>query len=152
MLLVNDFLERSAARTPDKVALICDGQRLTYAQIDAMANRLAHALQERGVARGDRVVLFLPNTVELVVGIFATLKADAVFVVVNATTKRDKLAYLVNNCRATALVTRARQAPVTDAVMAQAPSLKFAVLTEKGALKAAQERENFIAFDTAQIN
>jgi len=130
MLLVNDFLELSARRTPDKAALVCAGQRLTYAQIDAMANRLAHALRDRGVERGDRVVLFLPNTVELVVGIFATLKAGGVFVVANATTKRDKLAYLLNNCRATALMTRARQAAIADYVMSQTPSLKFVVLTE----------------------
>lgn len=130
MLLVNDFLEHSAARTPDKVALICGQRRLTYAEIDAQANRLANALRDRGVERGDRVVLFMPNTVELVVGIFATLKAGAVFVVVNATTKQDKLAYMVNNCRATALVTRARQAAIAEAVQAQAPSLKFTVLTE----------------------
>ncbi len=128
MLLVNDFLEHSAARTPDKLALVCDGQRLTYAQIDALANRFAHALREHGLQRGERVILYLPNTVELVAGIFGTLKAGGVFVVVNSTTKRDKLAYLANNCRATALV--ARQAAIADDVMSWAPSLKLAVLTQ----------------------
>ncbi len=148
MLLVNDFLEHSATRTPDKVALICDGQRLSYAEIDAMANRLANALRERGLERGDRVVLFLPNTVELVVGIFGTLKAGGTFVVVNATTKRDKLCYLVNNCRATALVTRARQAAIAAYVAQQAPSLRFTVLTERGASEAAQGRDDLLAFET----
>jgi long-chain acyl-CoA synthetase len=150
MLLVNDFLEGSAARTPDKVALICDRQRLTYAEIDAMANRLAHALRDRGVEQGDRVVLFLPNTAELVVGIFGTLKAGGVFVVVNATTKRDKLVYLVNNCRATALVTRARQAAIADEVMTQAPSLKFAVLTETRDTKHETRNTKTIAFESIQ--
>ena len=73
MKLVQSFLEESAAQTPDKVALVCDNQRLTYAEIDAMANRLAQALLANGVGRGDRVLLFFSYFVELVVSIFATL-------------------------------------------------------------------------------
>ena len=68
MTLVHEFLERSADWSGPKVALVCDGQRLTYGEIEAQANRLAHALQARGVRRGERVVLWLPNSVELVVG------------------------------------------------------------------------------------
>ncbi len=102
--LVRDFLERSAARLPGKIALVGDGRRVTFGELDAMANRLAHALREGGVRRGDRVAVFLPNSVEAVVAIFGILKASAVFVVINATTKRDKFLYILNNCRATALV------------------------------------------------
>lgn len=129
MILVHDFLEQSAQRAPDKLALVCDGQRLTYAQLDAMANRMANALQSNGVGRGDRVVLFLPNSVELVVGIFATLKANAVFVVINHTTKQDKLTYMVNNCRAKAIVCRARQSSMATAVLQNAPSLVYTIYT-----------------------
>ena len=149
MLLVNDFLEQSAARTPDKVALICGKRRLTYAEIDAKANQLANALRDRGVKQGDRVVLYLPNTVELVLGIFGVLKAGGVFVIVNATTKRDKLLYMVKNCRATALVARARQVAIADQVIENAPALKFIVLTERGAAEAAQERAS--AFDLKSL-
>ncbi|MCA9935733.1 MAG: AMP-binding protein, partial [Anaerolineales bacterium] len=150
MLLVNDFLENSAARTPEKVALVYDGQRLTYAQVDAMANRMANALQANGVQRGDRVALYLPNSVELVVGIFAALKANAVFVVVNPTTKQDKLTYMVNNCRAKALVSRARQASTVDAVLANAPSVGFTIFTDKGADEAAASRAHAETFDGVQ--
>ena len=80
MNLVHHFLEKSALRTPNKVALISDGQRLTFAEIDAMSNRMANALHEHGIGRGDRVLLYLPNSVELVVAIFATLKAAGVIV------------------------------------------------------------------------
>jgi amino acid adenylation domain-containing protein len=106
--LVRDFLEDSARRLPEKIALVCDGQRLTYCAVDAMANRLAQALAQLGVQRGDRVAVFMPNSVETVVAIFAIVKAGGVFVVINPTTKRDKLIYILNNCRAAALITEAR--------------------------------------------
>jgi acyl-CoA synthetase (AMP-forming)/AMP-acid ligase II len=130
MLLVTDFLEQSAMRTPDKIALVCDGQRLSYAEIDSMANGFAHALQAHGVARGDRVVLFLPNCVELVVGIFGTLKANATFVIANATMKVDSLRYLLNNCRATALVASAGKGELVEELIANTPSLRLMIMTD----------------------
>ena len=107
-MLVQDFLQNSAERFPNKTALICDGQRLTYAQIDARANCLANALIDQGVRRSDRVAIYLPNSVETVIAIFGILKAGATFVVVNPTTKQDKLTYILNNCQATALLSPAR--------------------------------------------
>ena len=74
-MLVQDFLQNSAERFPDKTALVCDDQRLTYAEIEARTNRLAHALIAHGVQRSDRVVICLPNSVETVVAIFGILKA-----------------------------------------------------------------------------
>ncbi|MFY9793929.1 MAG: AMP-binding protein [Candidatus Sulfotelmatobacter sp.] len=103
---VEQFLENSARQFPDKIALICGEERLTYRQIEERANQLAHALIAAGVERGDRVVTVLPNSIESVLAIFATLKAGAVFVVLNPTTKADKLTYILNNCRASAMVTR----------------------------------------------
>lgn len=103
---VEQFLENSARQFPDKVALIVGDERLTYRQVEERANQLAHAMVAAGVERGDRVVTFLPNSVETVLAIFATLKAGAVFVVLNPTTKADKLTYILNNCRASAMVTR----------------------------------------------
>jgi acyl-CoA synthetase (AMP-forming)/AMP-acid ligase II len=106
--LVQEFLEYQAARRGHKTALVCGDQRLTYRQLDGMANSLANALGSLGVNRGDRVVIWLGNSVEAVVAIFATLKAGGVFVVINRTTKPQKLAYILNDCRAAALVTDTR--------------------------------------------
>ncbi len=92
-MLVHDYLERSADRLPDKTALVCGTRRLSYAEIDTMADRLATTLRRAGVCRGDRVVITLPNTPKAVVSLFATLKADAAFVMVNPTTTADRLAY-----------------------------------------------------------
>ena len=107
-MLVHHFLEGSARAFPDKLALVCGGQRLTYSEIDERANRLANALVDRGILPGDRVALWLPNSVETVVAIFATLKAGAIFTVINPTTKVDKLVRILNDCSASGLLIPAR--------------------------------------------
>ena len=126
---LEQFLEHSAERFPDKVALITGNDRYTYRQIDEEANRLAHALIASGVQRGDRVVIFLPNSLETVVSIFATLKAGAVFVVLNSTTKSDKVTYILNNCRATALVTSGIKADSLSTCWSDTPYLQSVFLT-----------------------
>ncbi|MFW6116009.1 MAG: class I adenylate-forming enzyme family protein [Chloroflexota bacterium] len=130
-MLVQEFLENSADRTPGKVGLICDGQRLTYAEIETRANRLAHALTALGLERGERVALYLPNSVELVIGIFAALKAGGVFLVINHSTKVRKLAYILNNCQASALIAPGRKAAWVEQLSKEVPSLKATVLAPR---------------------
>jgi acyl-CoA synthetase (AMP-forming)/AMP-acid ligase II len=133
-LLVRDFLEHSADRLPGKTALICDGKRLTYGELDGAADHVANCLREMGVKRGDRVAIYLPNSVEAVAGIFGILKASAVFVVINATTKHDKLLYILNNCRAAALIADARMglAGSTGTTEFAVPSLLGCILCGSG--------------------
>jgi amino acid adenylation domain-containing protein len=127
-MLVQDFLGLSAKRFPDKIALVCDGARLTYADVDAWSNRLAQALISLGVQRGDRVAICLPNSVEAVIAIFATLKMGGVFVVVNPSTKQDKLVYILNNCRASALFATGRKPHLLQELYERVPSLGHAIL------------------------
>lgn len=145
-MLVHEFLENSAKRTPDKVALICAGQRLTYRQIDEDANRVANGLLAAGVQRGDRVAVWLPNSVETVLAIFGILKAGATFVVVNTTTKVDKLVYVLNNCQARALFAPGRQVETVAEVMASVPSLTLGVLCEQDADEGAALHSNVQSF------
>ncbi|MCP4416119.1 MAG: AMP-binding protein, partial [Chloroflexi bacterium] len=148
MQLVHSFLENSAAQTPHKTALVCAETRLTYAEIDSMANRLAQALVANGVGRGDRVLLFLPNSVELVVGIFATLKANAVFVPVNHSTKADKLRFLAEDCRAAGLITWQRQGKTAVSLQSAIPSLNAVVIVgdaPDGCFSFAEVQEKFVA-------
>ena len=103
-MLLHQLFEQSARQTPDKVALVFESTRRTYAQIDHSATQLAAALQQHGVQRGDRVATFLDNGIEAVVSLYAALKCGAVIMPVNPLTKRDKLAYLLNDSRASALI------------------------------------------------
>lgn len=131
-MLVNDFLQDSARRHPDKVALICEGRRLTYAQIEEQANRIANGLRALGAQRGDRLAIWLPNSVEAVIAIFAILKAGGVFTVINPTTRPAKLAYILNNCSASGLFLPARGQDQLDRLFRDIPSLQLAVLCGRG--------------------
>ena len=128
-MLVNHFLENSALKYSDKVAVICGSKRITYSEIEAMAGSLSSALLSEGIGRGDRVAVFLDNSVEAVISIFAILKAGAVFVMVNPTTKRDKLNYTLNNCRASALISHINKFDIASEAYKTTPSLKSAILT-----------------------
>jgi len=127
-MLVEECLEESARRIPDKIALITESERFTYREIEMQANCLAHALIAAGVARGDRVVIVLPNSLQAVVAIFAALKADAVFVVLHATTKGGKLAYVLNNCRATAIIVDGAKLDADHAWLTETPYLRSVFL------------------------
>jgi len=129
MRLLHNLLERTAQRAPDKIALVVAGQRFTYAQIDSEASRLARGLRARGVARGDRVAIFADNGVEVVVSIFAALKAGAVFMPVNSLTKGDKLAYLLNDSRAACLVTTQALREIWERALANNESVRACVVS-----------------------
>lgn len=127
---VEQFLTESAATWPDKTALVAGDRRLSYRELDEASTRLAAALLGAGVVRGDRVVVFLDNCAEAVIAIFATLKAGAVLSPINPSTKSDKLAYILNNCRAAALVTSGRLGTVAQKAIAEAPSVHTVVVTD----------------------
>ena len=141
---VERFLQDSARRLPDKVALVSGGRRLSYRELDALSDRLAAGLSRGGVKRGDRVVLFLENGWEAVVGIFAALKAGAVFCPVNPSTKAEKLAYLLNHCRATAVLTQMRLSAIAQAASAAAPSATLRIVVD-----AAGEVAGAVSLDAA---
>jgi long-chain acyl-CoA synthetase len=128
-MLVQNFLEHSSVCLPDKTALICSGKRLTYSEVNAAANRLANAMRSHGIQRGDRVAIYLPNSIEAVIGIFAILKAGGAFVVINYSTKQYKLEYILNNCRAKGFLTEQRKASSITRLQAVVPSLDFCVGT-----------------------
>lgn len=121
---IEEFLEHNAERTPEKTALICGPHHLTYAALETRSNQLAHVLLSNGLCRWDRVVVYAPNCLETALAVFAVLKAGGVFVLVNPTTKREKLTYILNNCRATALITVDRLLPTVLGATSETPYLR----------------------------
>lgn len=102
MILLHHFLEHSARTYPDKIALVTDAGRFSYREIDGMANAVAHVLVADGLTKGDRVAIFSDNSLKAVVGLFGIVKAGGVFVMINPTTKAEKLARILNDCGAAA--------------------------------------------------
>ena len=129
---VEEFLRESAQRAPDKVALIAQGTRHTYRELDRRSDSLASALISAGVQRGDLVAIFLDNSVEAAIGLFAALKTGAVFLIINATTKSDSLAFILNDCRAVGLISHARLESVIVGMTAATPSLRWTSLVGGG--------------------
>jgi amino acid adenylation domain-containing protein len=127
--LLHDYLTESAARLPEKVALVTQGQRFTYAELDARSNALANTLVARGVKRGDRVLIFADNTVETVVSFWAALKADGVATIINPLTKADKLDYLLNDCRPSAFISDHHLQAVFRGPVVKSPHLKAIVVS-----------------------
>jgi len=123
-MLVNHFLENSAARLPDKVALICGEQRLTYREINQSAGQLAAALIDMGIKRQDRVVIFLDNSAESAISLFGIVKAGAIFIMLNPTMKAKKLSYILKDSGASALITQPSKARIINEALDGIPDLK----------------------------
>jgi amino acid adenylation domain-containing protein len=132
-MLLQNFLEESAHQFPNKIALALKGERLTYQEIDQRANNVAKLLRSQGIQRGDRVSIFLDNSIESVISLFGILKADAVFLMLSPLLKPAKLGYILNNCQTKALVTHVNKLNILSEAMQAVPSLKFIVFAgEKG--------------------
>ena len=131
-LLVHQPFFATALRLPDKVALICDGRRHTYAQMAVGIERLAALLTVRGVTRGDRVALLLDNSAELVTGMLAASMIGAVFMPISSLTRQEKLAYLLNDSRASVLITHAALRSVWEAALAVNGSVELCLIVDAG--------------------
>jgi amino acid adenylation domain-containing protein len=127
--LLYDYLVASARHFPDKVALVCHGRRVTYADIDRRSDAVAHALRDRGVRRGDRVVVFLDNGVEAAIAFWAVLKADAIVAMVHPQTKANKLAYILADSGAAAVVSDVQLARVYEPATASRDGLHTVLVT-----------------------
>ncbi|MGW3210312.1 non-ribosomal peptide synthase/polyketide synthase, partial [Streptomyces sp. NPDC001135] len=96
---------RQAARTPDATALVADGTRLTFAELDARANRLARLLIGRGIGPERYVAVALPRTADLVVAFLAVAKAGAGYVPVDPSQPAGRTAQLLQDVDADAVLT-----------------------------------------------
>jgi len=140
------FLTGNAARHAAKTALVTERRRLNYGEFDDLSGRLAAALARAGVKRNDRVLVFMDNCWEAAVSIFAILKAGATFSPINASTKADKLAYIITDCEAAAILTQAKLMPIV--AEAQALSGKSDIFVASTAAANGQTPLNAVSFES----
>ena len=98
------MLASCARRFPDREAVVCGARRLTFGALEVRANRLANALIAAGQKPGDRVLLYLPNSVELVEAIMAVARSGGLIVPVSTRLAPAEVAFLVADCEPSVLI------------------------------------------------
>ena len=117
---LGDLLRRSAARYPDKTALVFRDHTDTFRELDAAVNRAAHALEERGIAKGDRVALFTHNNRAFVVLRFALARLGAITTPINFMLNAHDVAYILNHSGARMMIAEDGLCAVADAALNEA--------------------------------
>jgi amino acid adenylation domain-containing protein len=107
---IHELVEAQAARRPDAVAVVGEGETLTYGELDRRANRLAHRLIALGVRAEDRVALFLEAGVHGITGLLGIQKAGAAYVPLDVAAPDGRTAFIVDESGARVVVTKAEYA------------------------------------------
>src|SRR5215470_14257095 len=102
---IHELFEAQAARTPDAVAVMHDDRDLTYAELNARANRLAHHLRGLEMKPDDRVAICVERSIEMMVGLLAILKAGGAYVPLDPAYPRERLAFMLEDSAPIALLT-----------------------------------------------
>jgi benzoate-CoA ligase len=100
-----ELLTRNLAIHPDKVAYFCGNQSLSFRGLNKASRRFAHLLQKRGIAPGERVLIFLPDCFAFPVAFLGCLLSGAVAVAVAASLREEDLAFIIEECGARLLIT-----------------------------------------------
>ncbi|BBU20843.1 acyl-CoA synthetase [Mycobacterium xenopi] len=147
-LNIADLAEHAIDAVPDRVALICGDDQLTYAQLEEKANRFAHYLIDRGVKKDDKVGLYCRNRNEIVIAMLGIVKAGAILVNVNFRYVESELRYLFDNSDMVALVHERQYADRVANVLPETPNVKTVLVVEDGSDKDYQ-RYGGVEFYTA---
>ena len=120
---LHGLFEEQVRRTPDAVAVAYEGRAVTYAELNRRANRVAHALRERGVGPDVRVGVCLKRSPEMVVALLAALKAGGCYVPLDPEYPAERLLFMLGDARVSALLTSDAQFPRLPAEARQTPCL-----------------------------
>ncbi|WP_099020552.1 acyl-CoA synthetase [Mycolicibacterium palauense] len=131
-LNIADLAEHAIDAVPDRVALICGAEELTYAGLEEKANRLAHYLQARGVKKDDKVGIYCRNRIETVVAMLGIIKAGAILVNVNFRYVEGELRYLFDNSDMVALIHERRYSDKVANVLPDTPKVETVLVIEDG--------------------
>ena len=142
-LNIADLAEHAIDAVPDRVALICGDQQITYAGLEEKANRLAHYLISRGVKKDDKVGLYCRNRIEIVIAMLGIVKAGAILVNVNYRYVEAELRYLLDNSDMVALVHERQYSERVANVLPDVPNVKTVLVIDDGSAVPAQTYENY---------
>src|SRR5213593_11145 len=96
--LLHHWVTEHAERQPDAIAVVMNGESLTYGQLDLYSNQLGRALKEAGCEKGDRVGILLPKAPFTILSIIAALKADCIFVPIDVAGPTERVGRIILSC------------------------------------------------------
>ncbi|SCK04890.1 non-ribosomal peptide synthase domain TIGR01720/amino acid adenylation domain-containing protein [Streptomyces sp. WMMB 714] len=132
-LLTHQRIEQQAALRPDAEAVYCQGETLTYAQLDMATNQLAHRLRSLGVGRDVMVGVCLERSPDMIVTVLAVLKAGGAYVPIDPGLPQERIAFMVEDAELPVLVTQSSVAdnlPDTRAVTLRVDELRAELADE----------------------
>lgn len=127
---IGDLFEHAVDLMPDRTALLEGDRRLTYAELDKRANRLAHHLLHLGVRPTDKVAVYSRNRIEAIESMIAIYKIRAVMVNVNFRYVADELRYLLDNSDSVAVIVERRYADVLTEALPDCPQVRQVLVVE----------------------
>ncbi|MGC1377497.1 MAG: amino acid adenylation domain-containing protein, partial [Anaerolineales bacterium] len=104
---IHELFEAQVEKTPEAVAVIFEGQQLTYAELNVRANRLAHYLRGQGVGPDVLVGISVERSIEMIVGLLGVLKAGGAYMPLDPAYPQDRLSYMLENAQPAILLTQA---------------------------------------------
>lgn len=124
------LLEETCRLFPDSPALIHNGTRMSYREFHQAVNSLGNSLRRRGIKKGDKVVVMLPNIPEFAVAYFAAQKLGAVAVTINTASTPYEMNYFLGNSDASALITTTQLAPRFAQIKENLPLCKVLITAD----------------------
>jgi fatty-acyl-CoA synthase len=129
-LTLGEQLAAQARRRPDRFAIHCGDQSLTYGELDERATRLGRWLRKQGVGAGDRVAILMTNRVELVEALFACCRIGAIGVPVNFRLVTAEIAHILGDCAPTVVITEEKLADALTADLVAGPAYEAALAAQ----------------------
>ena len=105
---IHELFDAQARRSSDKVAVIFNGNRLTYRELNLRANQLAHYLQKLGVGPETVVGICVERSLEMVTGLLGILKAGGAYLPIDPTYPKERLAFMLRDSQVPVLLTQSR--------------------------------------------
>ncbi len=124
------LLESTCRSSGDRTAIIHNDIRLTYRDLDRAVNSLGNALRSRGIRKGDKIVIMLPNIPEFVIAYFAVQKLGGVAVTINTASTSHEMKYLLGNCDAAGLITSNQLAPRFEQIRKDLPLCRVLITAD----------------------
>ncbi|MCI0767842.1 non-ribosomal peptide synthase/polyketide synthase [Bacillus sp. TL12] len=104
--MIHELFEQQVARTPDAVAVVYEGGKLTYQELNDKSNQLAHFLQKRGIGPESLVGICIERSPDMIIGLFGILKAGGAYVPLDPSYPENRLRYILENSQIQVLLTK----------------------------------------------